>query len=78
MNLKFINNINIPFFSYKFKYYKKIFPYNDNSSLNKILNKIRKNLTEKYPKKWKGRKLYPHLFRPSRLTELATGTLNEA
>ena len=56
----------------------KIFPYGWNTSLNAILYNLSKKLAEKYPDKWKGRRLYPHLFRHSRLTELAAGILNEA
>ena len=43
-----------------------------------ILNSLAEKLAIKYPDRWKGRKLYPHIFRHSRLTELAAGKLNEA
>ena len=56
----------------------KIFPYDWNTSLNVFLYNLAKKLAIKYPDRWKGRKLYPHIFRHSRLTELAAGKLNEA
>ena len=56
----------------------KIFPYDWNTSLNVFLYNLAKKLAIKYPDKWKGRKLNPHIFRHSRLTELAAGKLNEA
>jgi len=46
--------------------------------VNNYLIFILKKLVKKHPKQWKGRKLYPHLFRHTRLTELARGKLNEA
>jgi len=56
----------------------KLFDFKNNTTVNNYLNFILKKLVKKYPKKWKGRKLYPHLFRHSRLTELAKGKFNEA
>ena len=56
----------------------KLFDFKNNTTVNNYLNFILKKLVKKYPKQWKGRKLYPHLFRHSRLTELARGKLNEA
>ena len=56
----------------------KLFDFKYNNAVNNYLNSVLKKLIKKYPKQWKGRKLYPHLLRHSRLTELATGTLNEA
>ena len=61
-----------------FELNNKIFPYNWNTSLNVFLDSLAEKLAIKYPDKWKGRKLYPHIFRHSRLTELAAGKLNEA
>ena len=66
------------FNSETFQPHDKIFPYSRNSSLNSYLYYLIKELEIKYPDKWRGRKLYPHLFRHSRLTELAAGKLNEA
>ncbi len=66
------------FNSEAFELNDKIFPYNRNTSLNTYLYYLVKRLATKYPDKWKGRKLNPHLFRHSRLTELAAGKLNEA
>lgn len=56
----------------------KIFPYDWNTSLNVFLYNLAKKLAIKFPDRWKGRKLNPHIFRHSRLTELAAGKLNEA
>ena len=56
----------------------KLFDFKYNNTVNNYLNVILKRLIKKYPKQWKGRKLYPHLLRHSRLTELARGKLNEA
>ncbi len=56
----------------------KLFDLKSNTSVNDYLNFILKKLVKKYPEQWKGRKLYPHLFRHSRLTELARGKLSEA
>lgn len=67
------------YFNYKtFNPIDKIFPYKRNTSLNVYLYKLTKKLIAEYPDKWEGRELYPHLFRHSRLTELAAGKLNEA
>ncbi|GAH69630.1 unnamed protein product, partial [marine sediment metagenome] len=56
----------------------KLFDFKNNATVNNYLIFILKKLVKKHPKQWKGRKLYPHLFRHSRLTELARGKLNEA
>lgn len=56
----------------------KLFDFKYNNAVNNYLNVILKRLIKKYPKQWKGRKIYPHLLRHSRLTELARGKLNEA
>jgi len=56
----------------------RLFNFKSNINVNNYLNFISKKLTEKYPKQWKGRKIHPHLFRHSRLTELARTKLNEA
>ncbi len=56
----------------------KLFDFKNNTTVNNYLNFILKKLVKKYPKQWKGKKLYPHLFRHSRLTELARGKFNEA
>ncbi len=61
-----------------FKSEDKIFSYERHTSLNSYLYYLVKRLATEYPDKWKDRKLYPHLFRHSRLTELAAGKLNEA
>ncbi len=61
-----------------FKAEDKIFSYDRHTSLNSYLYYLAERLATEYPDKWKGRKLYPHLFRHSRLTELAVGKLNEA
>ena len=67
------------YFNYKaFNPIDKIFPYKRNTSLNVYLYKLTQKLIAEYPDKWEGRDLYPHLFRHSRLTELARGKLNEA
>jgi len=66
------------FFNQNFEPNDKIFPYNWGTSINSLLYNLVKRLSRKYPAKWKGRKLYPHLFRHTRLTELAAGKLNEA
>ncbi len=57
---------------------EKLFDFKRNINLNNYLNFISKKLANKYPKQWKGRKINPHLFRHSRLTELARTKLNEA
>lgn len=57
---------------------EKLFDFKRNINLNNYLNFISKKLANKYPKQWKGKKIYPHLFRHSRLTELARTKLNEA
>ncbi len=54
-----------------------IFEYESARSLNSTLEGIRKRLIEKYGKKWESKKLNPHIFRHSRLTELAIGEFNE-
>jgi len=54
-----------------------IFEYDSARSLNSTLDGIRKRLIKKYGKKWKSKKLNPHIFRHSRLTELAIGEFNE-
>ncbi|MBA7567007.1 Tyrosine recombinase XerC [subsurface metagenome] len=54
-----------------------IFEYESARSLNSTLDGIRKRLIKKYGKKWKSKKLNPHIFRHSRLTELAIGEFNE-
>jgi integrase len=56
----------------------KLFDFSSTVVVNNYLNFIKKKLIKKYPKQWKGRKLFPHLFRHSRLTELARTKLNEA
>lgn len=60
-----------------FKPNDKLFNYKNDNTLNSHLLYITKKITKKYPKKWNGKKLYPHLFRHSRLTELALSRLNE-
>jgi len=55
-----------------------IFYYKRPAAYNVYLFRLSKKLTEKYPKIWNGKKLHPHLFRHSRLTELAKTRLNEA
>lgn len=55
----------------------KIFPYKWNSTVNGTLDYLKKRLIRQYPE-WKNKKLNPHIFRHSRLTELAAGKLNEA
>ena len=54
-----------------------IFEYESARSLNSTLDGIRKRLIKKHGKKWKSKKLNPHIFRHSRLTELAIGEFNE-
>lgn len=61
-----------------FKPNDKIFFYKNIGSLNVIFNDLKKRLIKKNPKRWDGRKLNPHLFRHSRLTELARTKCNEA
>ncbi len=56
----------------------KLFALKSNTSVNDYLNYILKKLVKKNPEQWKGKKLYPHLFRHSRLTELAKTKMNEA
>lgn len=56
---------------------EKIFNYKRNVTVNSHFNYIAKKLTKKYPKKWSHKKLNPHLFRHSRLTELASLEVNE-
>ena len=53
-----------------------IFPYNEAHYLNIYLNNLKNRIAKKYPE-WKSKKLNPHLFRHSRLTELALSKLNE-
>ena len=53
-----------------------IFPYKEAHFLNMYLNTLKNKIARKYPE-WKDKKLYPHLFRHSRLTELALSKLNE-
>lgn len=56
-----------------------IFKYKSESSLNSTFNTINNYMKRRYPNKWKHDKLYPHLLRHSRLTELAaSGYSNEA
>jgi len=56
-----------------------LFQYKFESSLNSTFNSINAYMKKRYPNKWKHDKLYPHLFRHSRLTELAaSGYSNEA
>ena len=54
-----------------------IFEYKNARNLNSTLYGIKKRLIEKYGKKWKSKPLNPHIFRHSRLTELAIGEFNE-
>lgn len=56
---------------------ERIFKYKRNVTINSHFNYIAKKLTKKYPKKWSHKKLNPHLFRHSRLTELASIGVNE-
>ncbi len=65
------------FDNYDFEPEDKIFPYKRNTTINGILYGIQQKLTKLNPK-WKYRKLNPHIFRHSRLTELAAGKFNEA
>lgn len=60
-----------------FKPNDKIFNYKNDNTLNSHLLYVAKKISKKYPEKWNGKKLYPHLFRHSRLTELALTKLNE-
>ncbi|MHA1106662.1 MAG: tyrosine-type recombinase/integrase [Promethearchaeota archaeon] len=53
-----------------------IFSYKEANFLNIYLNGLKNRIAKKYPE-WKSKKLYPHLFRHSRLTELAKSKLNE-
>ncbi len=53
-----------------------IFPYKEAHFLNMYLNDLKNKIAKKYPE-WKNKKIYPHLFRHSRLTELALSKLNE-
>ena len=56
-----------------------VFQYKYESSLNSTFNSINTYMKKRHPNKWKHDKLYPHLFRHSRLTELAaSGYSNEA
>ena len=56
-----------------------LFQYKFESSLNSTFNAINNYMAKRHPNKWKHDKLYPHLFRHSRLTELAaSGYSNEA
>lgn len=55
-----------------------IFRYTNSTSLNAMFNDVVERLEKRDPKKWSGRKIYPHLFRHSRLTELARTKMNEA
>lgn len=54
-----------------------IFEYRNDRNLNSSLYGIQKRLIQKYGKNWKSKKLNPHIFRHSRLTELAIGEFNE-
>jgi len=56
----------------------KLFDFKNNTTVNNYLNFIFKKLIKKHPEQWKGRRLYPHLFRHSRMTELARGGANES
>lgn len=62
------------------KYYiepdELIFPYKRPHYLNTYISGLKHRIAKKYPE-WKTRILYPHLFRHSRLTELALTKLNE-
>ena len=60
-----------------FKPNDRIFLYKRNTTVNTLLFFLKQRLEEQKPE-WKSKKLYPHLFRHSRLTELAAGKLNEA
>lgn len=53
-----------------------IFPYKRPIYLNMYIKGLKNRIAKKYPE-WKTRKFYPHLFRHSRLTELALSKLNE-
>ncbi len=56
-----------------------VFQYKSESSLNSTFNTINSYMKKRHPNKWKHDKIYPHLFRHSRLTELAaSGYSNEA
>ena len=54
-----------------------IFEYKNARNLNSSLYNIRKRLIIKDGKKWKTKRLNPHIFRHSRLTELAIDDFNE-
>lgn len=61
-----------------FKPDEKIFYYKNDISLNTYFDYLANKLAKKYPKEWrKGKRIYPHLFRHSRLTELARTKLNQ-
>lgn len=67
------------FNSNKFEPNDIIFFYKNPASLNVIFNALAERLEKRYSDRWGGKKLYPHLLRHSRLTELATNRkLNEA
>ncbi len=55
-----------------------IFYYKRPAAYNVYLNRLADKLSKEHPEIWNGKKLYPHLFRHSRLTELAKTKLNEA
>ncbi|MEE9378864.1 MAG: tyrosine-type recombinase/integrase [Candidatus Lokiarchaeia archaeon] len=54
-----------------------IFEYKSARNLNSTLIGIKKRLIEKYGNKWESKPLNPHIFRHSRLTELAIDDFNE-
>ena len=54
----------------KFQPDEYLFKYQNESSLNATLNVLNNRLKELYPDKWNHKKLYPHLARHSRITEL--------
>ncbi len=61
----------------EFKPNDKLFNYKNDNTLNSHLLYVGNKIAKNHPKKWNGKKLYPHLFRHSRLTELALTKLNE-
>ena len=66
------------FKEYGFESNDIIFHYARPEAFNVYLQRLSKKLTKKYPEKWNDKKLFPHLLRHSRLTELALTKLNEA
>jgi len=54
-----------------------IFEYKSARNLNSSLYGIKKRLITKDGKKWESKRLNPHIFRHSRLTELAVDDFNE-